>query len=539
MIKELEIFPDQTLNIITGETGAGKSIMLGALGLLMGNRADVKALFSEEDKCVVEGVFEIKNLDLKPFFEENDIDNEDSCIIRREITPAGKSRAFVNDQPVNLDILKSLGIQLMDIHSQHDTQLLASNTYQLSVLDTFAKSEQELIAFKQSYEAFRVSEKALQKLKDEAAQMQKEFDYNNFVLKELAALKPENINQEELEKELKVLENAEDIKRRLSTAYESLNNAEMPTLQLLKDAELALGNIAGLSPKYQNLQSRIHSSFIELQDISQELEVENANVETDETKLEQIQDSLNQLYKLQKKHGVETVADLVSLKETLQQKVDTVLNLSEEIVKLEKQKAEKQASAEKAGQILSAKRKKAAPQFAESVTSILKDLGMPNAEFLLQIEQKGLSSDGSDALNFLFTANKGLAAKPLKDVASGGEFSRLMLTLKYIIAKNRQLPSIIFDEIDTGISGEVAVKVGNLLQEMSASLQVIAITHLPQISGKGNTHFFVYKDNSSEKTVSKMRKLSTEERIREIAIMIGGQNPSESALKSAKELLTL
>lgn len=539
LIKELEISPDPGLNIITGETGAGKSIMLGALGLLMGNRADVKALFSADEKCVVEGTFDLSGRALEKFFEENDIDYDTTTLIRREVAPTGKSRAFVNDQPVTLDVLKELGDRLMDIHSQHDTLLLASSTFQLDLLDLYARNQALYREFSERYSAFRKIEKACHELISRADLLRKEFDYNSFLLGELNALAPEKTDQAALEEELQVLENAEEIKRRLSAAYESLNYPEMPALQLLKDGVQALSAIAELSERYSQLRDRLNSSLIELQDISQELEVENTRVETDDTRLEVVQDTLSNLYKLQKKHQVDTTAGLIELKNELSLKVDTVLNLSEEIEKLENERKAAEEAATEAAQKLSESRKSHSLRLQNEITALLTDLGIPNAVFEIGLQDKPLAADGADAVTFRFSANKGGAPKPLKEVASGGEFSRVMLALKYILAQKTQLPTIIFDEIDTGISGEVAVKVGNLLRDMARSLQVLAITHLPQIAGKGTSHFYVYKDDAEEKTVSRMKKLTEDERINEIAVMIGGQNPSPSAMNSARELLNL
>lgn len=539
LIKELEIRPDPGLNMITGETGAGKSIMLGALGLLMGNRADVKALFSEEEKCVVEGTFDLSGRAMEKFFDENDIDYDTTTLIRREVAPTGKSRAFVNDQPVTLDVLKELGDRLMDIHSQHDTLLLAANTYQLNLLDLYARNQVVYREFSEHYVAFRRVEKAYNELVNRAELLRKEFDYNSFLLAELTALAPENIAQAELEQEQQVLENAEEIKRRLAMAYESLNYPDMPALQLLKDGVQALNAISELSDRYQALRDRLNSSLIELQDISQELEVENTRVETDDTRLGTIQDTLNHLYKLQKKHQVETTAALIDLKNELSGKVNTVLNLSEEIEKLENERKAAEETAREAAQKLSGTRKTNGLRLQDEITALLTELGIPNAIFEIDLTPKPLSADGADAVIFRFSANKGGVPKPLKEVASGGEFSRVMLALKYILAQKTKLPTIIFDEIDTGISGEVAVKVGNLLRDMSRSLQVLAITHLPQIAGKGSSHFYVYKDDAEEKTVSRMKKLTEQERVKEIAVMIGGQNPSPSAMNSARELLTL
>lgn len=537
LIKHLEIAPGKGLNIITGETGAGKSIMLGALGLLMGNRADTKALYSEDEKCFVEGSFDIKNLNLKGFFDENDLEYEDICVIRREISPAGKSRAFVNDSPVTLEILKPLGEFLMDIHSQHDTIQLGSNTYQLSILDAYAQNLPLLEEFKESYVVFRKVEKKLVQLKDSATQFQKELDYNSFLLEELKSLRLENFSQEELEEELLELENAEEVKRRLSQSFDFLNNSELSGLQLVKEAGLALGFISQISDKYKSLKERLQSTLIELQDISGEIERIEGAVEVNEDRTIEVKDSLNLLYKLQQKHGVKTVAELLVLQADFEEKVNTVANLSEEIAKLEKEKAAALEKVKTKVEKLSKSRVSVIGKFEKNIEVLLHELGMPDAQIKITSKIKELGADGQDEITFEFSANKGLSPKSLKEVASGGEFSRLMLALKYILAEKRALPTIIFDEIDTGISGEVAIKVGKMMDDMAKNIQVVAITHLHQIAGRGQTHFYVYKDNSDIKTVSLMKKLSHDERINELAKMIGGQNPSESAIQSAKEML--
>lgn len=537
LIKHLEIQPQSGLNIITGETGAGKSIMLGAMGLLMGNRADTKALFDENEKCVVEGNFNISKLNLKQFFEDFELDYEASCLIRREISPAGKSRAFVNDTPVTLEVLKALGVFLMDIHSQHDTLLLNTNSYQLALVDTFAGNQSLLDVYGVSYKEFKTAEKALQLLQTNADALKKEYDYNKFLLEELVIAKLVGEEQAELEEELMILENAEEVKRKLGFAYEYLNNAELSVLGLLKDTNVALGSISGISEKYAVLKERINSSLIELQDISNEIESEDSKVETDDEKVIFLRDRLNAIFRLQQKHVVKTVAELIEIRDELELKVNKVVNLEEELLVLQKSKEKLLLETEKHAQALSDSRKKVIEPLVKKIQGLLAELGMPDARLQIGIKEKSISIDGKDDLLFEFSANKGSTPKPLKDVASGGEFSRVMLSLKYVLAEKKSLPTIIFDEIDTGISGEVAIKVGKMLTEMSSKLQVIAITHLHQIAGKGQTHFYVYKDNSDAKTVSLMRKLNADERIIEVAKMIGGQNPSESAIRSAIEML--
>ncbi len=537
LIKHLEIQPQSGLNIITGETGAGKSIMLGAMGLLMGNRADTKALFDENEKCVVEGNFNISKLNLKQFFEDFELDYESLCLIRREISPAGKSRAFVNDSPVTLEVLKALGVYLMDIHSQHDTLLLNTNSYQLALVDTFAGNQSLLDVYGVSYKEFKTAEKALQLLRTNADAFKKEFDYNKFLLEELVVAKLVGEEQAELEEELMILENAEEVKRKLGFAYEYLNNAELSVLGLLKDANVALGSISGISEKYAGLKERINSSLIELQDISNEIESEDSKVETDDEKVIFLRDRLNAIFRLQQKHAVKTVAELFEIRNELELKVNKVVNLEQELSVLQNSKDKLLLETEKHAQALSESRKKVIEPLVKKIQGLLAELGMSDARLQISIKEKSISVDGKDDLLFEFSANKGSTPKPLKDVASGGEFSRVMLSLKYVLAEKKSLPTIIFDEIDTGISGEVAIKVGKMLTEMSSKLQVIAITHLHQIAGKGQTHFYVYKDNSDTKTVSLMRKLEADERIIEVAKMIGGQNPSESAIRSAIEML--
>ncbi|MCP9754206.1 DNA repair protein RecN [Lacihabitans sp. CCS-44] len=537
LIKHLEIQPEAGLNIITGETGAGKSIMLGAMGLLMGNRADTKALFDENEKCVVEGNFDISKLDLQAFFEDLELDYEPSCLIRREISPNGKSRAFVNDTPVTLDVLKTLGVYLMDIHSQHDTLLLNTNAYQLALLDAFAGNQSLSEKYLVSYKAFKSAEKALTALQNNADSLKKEFDYNKFLLDELVVAKLVGEEQAELEEELMILENAEEVKRKLGFAYEYLNNADLSVLGLLKDANVALGSISGISEKYASLKERVNSSLIELQDISNEIESEDSKVETDDEKVVFLRDRLNAIFRLQQKHAVKSITELIEIREDLQQKVSKVVNLGEELEVLQKNREKLFAETQKDASTLSESRKKVIQPLVDKIQGLLAELGMPDARLLIGTKEKAFASDGIDDLIFEFSANKGSTPKPLKDVASGGEFSRVMLSLKYVLAEKKSLPTIIFDEIDTGISGEVAIKVGKMLTEMSSKLQVIAITHLHQIAGKGQTHFYVYKDNSDTKTVSLMRKLEADERIIEVAKMIGGQNPSESAIRSAIEML--
>jgi DNA repair protein RecN (Recombination protein N) len=537
LIRHLEINPHNGLNIVTGETGAGKSIMLGALGLLMGNRADVKALFDESEKCVVEGSFDIRKLQLQYFFEENELDFENLCLIRREVSPSGKSRAFINDTPVTLDVLKNLGVLLMDIHSQHDTLLLGSNSYQLSILDGFVQNQSLFENYKQSYKTFKKVEKLLADVQEKAASLKKELDYHLFLYSELEEARLSADEQAELEEQLLELENAEELKRKLLMAFEYLNNSEISALSLIKDANSALGSISGIAEKYKALKDRLNSSFIEIQDISDEIASTEEKIETDEERLVLVRDRLNLIFKLQTKHGVKTVSDLLQIQAGLKSQIEKVGNLDNEITNLTAEKERVFEIVTNLSKELTASRIGGTELLSKKIKGVLIDLGMPDAQLEILHKFKDLGSEGADEIAFGFSANKGSSLKSLKEVASGGEFSRLMLAIKYIMAEKRQLPTIIFDEIDAGISGEVAIKVGKILTEMARKLQVLAITHLHQIAGRGQVHFYVYKDNSAEKTVSLMKEIAGNERIMEIAKMIGGEKPSDFAIASALEML--
>lgn len=537
LIEHLELKPDAHFNIVTGETGAGKSIMLGAIGLLLGNRADTKTLYNESEKCIIEGTFDMAGFYIKNIFEEEELDFESSCILRREISPSGKSRAFINDTPVTLETLRKIASQLMDIHSQHDSILLGSNEYQLRIVDTYAQCHDKLVEYQEKYRTYKKLQDAYQQLQIEADQNKKEFDFNNFQLEELVKAKLNPNEQELLEQELNILEHAEEVKLRLKTVYESLNNSEQSILSVLQSTVSSLTPIASYSPDYQQYKDRIQSCLLELKDVSRDIESEEDNIELDGQKIIEIQDRLNLLYKLHQKHAVKSNGELLEIQAILEEKVSKVLNLSENLSAAKERVSKAFDAATKMAESLSKIRQKVLPEIEKRVIGLLIELGMPNAILKIQHQNIQLNSEGIDQINFLFSANKGVTPRQLKDVASGGEFSRLMLAIKYVLGDKRSLPTIIFDEIDTGISGEVAIKVGKMMREMAQSIQVIAITHLHQIAGRGSSHFFVYKDNSSAKTVSRIKQLSQDERIIEIAKMIGGENPSENAIHSAIEML--
>lgn len=537
LIQELEMVPSAQLNMITGETGAGKSIMLGAVGLLLGNRADTKALSDPENKCVVEGCFGIENYGLEDFFIQEDLDFERECIIRREISPSGKSRAFINDTPVRLETLKELGKFLMDIHSQHDTLMLGDGLYQLGLIDAFSKSQLEKTAYQEAFKSYLATKKALEKRTQEAQELKKEADFNRFQLEELSALRLEEGEQGLLESEQEILENAEDIKAKIQEILGQLQDEQFGALRMLSLANQGIQQLSRLAHKFEPFSERFHSVLIEIKDIATSLEDEDNEIEVDFDKLETVRERLSKIYHLQQKHGLESVEALISLEKELVEKVFQVENLDEDIQKLLLQKSEAEKEMLSKGKVLSEKRKASFGAFSKELEGLLQQLGMENAK--IEMAHQGItpSNEGLDQIDILFSANKGVAPQPLKQVASGGEFSRLIFAIKYIMADKMALPTLIFDEIDTGVSGEIALQMVRMMQEIAKKHQVICISHLPQVAAKGDQHYFVFKDNSSHKTISKIRLLSHEERITEIAKMIAGANPSASAFESAKELL--
>ncbi|WP_111670665.1 DNA repair protein RecN [Algoriphagus litoralis] len=537
LIDQLNMQPSKGLSMITGETGAGKSIMLGAVGLLLGNRSDSKVLLHEDRKCVVEGVFDISEYGLKDFFEQEQLDYEESCIIRREISPNGKSRSFVNDTPVLLDSLKILGSKLMDVHSQHDTLQLGEGGYQLGLVDAFAQTSVELGIYQDRFRSFRAAKKNYEQLKQKAFEMQKEADFNQFQLDELSAMALVAGEQAELESTQEVLENAEEIKLKINEMLGLFQEEQFGVIQGMGQIQYGMQSLERLAQKFSELKERFQSVFIEVKDLTESLVDEESKVEIDFEKLEQIRDRLSKIYQLQKKHGVGTVEELMQIESELADKVFQFQNLDESLAEAEKELNSAKQSMEAAGRILTDKRKSCFSQFEKELQVLLAGLGMENAR--IQFEHKAIAPSplGLDELEVLFSANKGGTLQGLKKVASGGEFSRLLFAIKYLMADKMALPTLIFDEIDTGISGEVALQMVRMMKEIATRHQVICITHLPQVAAKGELHYFVYKDNSAAKTVSKIKLLGSEERVEELAKMIAGANPSASALESAKELL--
>jgi len=537
LIDHLAMQPSAGLSMITGETGAGKSIMLGAVGLLLGNRADTKVLLHEESKCVVEGVFDIRSYGLQTYFEELELDYEDSCIIRREISPNGKSRSFINDTPILLDHLKILGEKLMDVHSQHDTLLLGEGDFQLGLVDAFAQTGVERAAYQQVFKEFKSSKKGLEELVRQAETLKKEFDFNQFQLNELSSLSLVAGEQEELEASQEILENAEDIKVKIQEILSLFQDEQFGVLQGMGHIQSSLQGLERLAQAFGSYRQRFQESFIELKDLAESLVDEDSTVEVDAEKLERTRERLSKIYQLQKKHGLQTVAELIALESQLADKVFQVQQVDDQLVEAKRVLLEKEKAMLQAAEVLSQKRKDCFSSFEGALESLLHELGMENARVQFERQEVESNGNGIDRVELLFSANKGMPLQPLKKVASGGEFSRLLFAIKYLMADKMALPTLIFDEIDSGISGEVALQMVRMMQVIAQNHQVICITHLPQVAAKGAVHFFVYKDHSAEKTISKVKQLTAEERVHELAKMIAGANPSPAAQASAKELL--
>lgn len=537
LIKELEILPDHGMNVITGETGAGKSILLGAIGLLMGQRADSKSLYDETQKCVIEGQFQLSGKTLEQLFIDNDLDYENPCIIRREISVAGKSRAFVNDTPVNLEQLDNIVGELLDVHSQNETLLLKKQNYQTQLLDDFAQNGTIKLQFQQSYQAYKKAEKKHQDLLAASKASAQELDYISYTYKELDEAKLSEEEQEKLESEQLILENAEDIKAKLTQAHNALDGEEFSILSGLQTLSVVFDHLAGYSPEYHAIKEKLTNMRLELRDINREIESFNDRTETNPKRLVELQDRLSLLYKLQRKHVVSSTAELLAIHKEFGAKLSRIENSDSELHAAQTEAKEAESKMLELGNSLSETRKNATLAFEKNATERLALLGMPNATFHIQLSEAIPTAEGLDKITFLFSANKGIAPRPIADVASGGEFSRLMLVIKYLLASKKQMPTIIFDEIDTGVSGEVAHNMAEMLEDMANRHQVFTITHLPQMASKGSAHFFVYKDNSTDRTVSHIRRLTKEERVMEIAKMVGGKTPSESAILSAREML--
>lgn len=538
LIDELNVAFNNGLTIITGETGAGKSILLGGLSLVLGKRADLSQVKNPAEKCIIEAVFDVANYDLKPLFNTLDLDYEVQTIIRREILPSGKSRAFINDTPVTLDNLVALSGFLIDIHSQQQTQQLTQDDYQFKVIDALADNKSNLKEFSKGLVGYKTLQKSLEELKASKAELIKEYDYNLFLSNELNEVNLEKINLEDLEAQYEELNNVEIISEKLSSTKSILSTEELGVVDQLISAKQDLSKIADFGKPYETLKERLVSVGIELDDILIELDNLEENLSSDPQELERISSKLQIVNNLFQKHAVSEIEDLISIHNDLKSKINNTESLDESIV-LKEQDLLKQK--EKLNQIalkIHNKRKKVIPVFVSKLEAILSELGMPNAKFKVALEATDtFVKNGKDDLQFLFMANKGSSFNALKKSASGGELSRIMLAIKSILAEYVQLPSIMFDEIDTGVSGEISNKMGEIMKRMSRKMQVFTITHLPQIAAKGNSHFKVYKTDIDNVTHTQLKQLKEEERIVEIAQMLGGLTITDSAMEHAKQLL--
>ena len=538
IIDELSISFEGGLIIITGETGAGKSILMGALNLILGQRADSSVLQDSQKKCVIEGSFHLQESEgLKLFFMENDLDYENEMVIRREINANGKSRSFINDTPVNLSQIKNLGIHLVDLHQQFDTLEINSENFQREVLDALAENKSPLSKLKQQFENYATVKQQLLELKAAQETANKELDYNTFLFSELEELALKENELELIDAELKLLNNAESIKMQLSAVYGVLSQTENPIVNQLKSLNNKLKTLNDFHPEISILSQRLNSSLIDIQDIADELERIEADVKYDAERIAVINDRLSAGYKLLKKHGLTTTAQLLVLMDELQNKLDGYADISSTIAKLEIQEKERYAECIKTASLISTNRLKHIDGFTKNVNQLLAQVGMPNARIKVQLSPSALTVFGTDSIDFLFDANKSNKFEPVSKVASGGELSRLMLSIKSLVAKKLSLPTLIFDEIDTGISGEAAKQVGIIMKELSEAHQVIAITHQAQIAAKASTHYFVYKNMQADKVTTNVMVLNKEERIQAIAKMLSGEKPTAAALENAKEMM--
>jgi DNA repair protein RecN (Recombination protein N) len=538
IIDELAINFSEKLNIITGETGAGKSILMGALDLVLGKRADTAVLKDEAKKCIVEATFHIKNNEaVKDFFEANDLDNETDILIRREIAANGKSRSFVNDTPVNLTQLKELSNNLVDLHRQFDTQEISTENFQREVIDALADNGNLLVELKTVFTKYITAKNELEALRIQQANADKEADYNKFLLEEFTEINLQENELENLDTEIKLLSNAENIKLQLSSVYTPLTNNEEPIAQNLKALAQKLSSLKEYHTDIEDLQKRLVSAQIEIQDVADELERIDDGIHYDAERINTVNERLSAGYKLQKKHGVTATSQLLEIQETLQQKLDAVFNITTNIEKLEKESSKLFAEATNIATKINTNRNAQTKPFTQKVNALLAQIGMPNAQIKVEIKLTTLSVHGSDEINFLFDANKSNRFEPLHKVASGGELSRLMLSVKSLVAKKLQLPVLIFDEIDTGISGEAAKQVGIIMKDLSSNHQLIAITHQPQIAAKAAAHYFVYKQIVNDAIQTSVRLLNSDERIVAIAQMLSGEKPTAAALANAKEMM--
>lgn len=541
LIDELNISLYPGFSVITGETGAGKSIILGAIGLLLGNRADSKAIKAGRDRCVIEAHFDLSRYGMQKFFDDNDIDYDaDDTIIRRELTAAGKSRAFINDTPVPLTRMRELGEQLVDIHSQHQNLLLQKEDFQLNVVDIIAQDADQLKVYQKEYDAYRKAKELLEELKAEIAKNRENEEFMRFQHKELDDANLQEGELEQLEQEAETLSHSEDIKTALFEADNALSGDDDSILDKLKNATHHLENICDVYPSMADVAGRMQSSYIELKDIAQEISSSVDHVEFDPNRLDAINTRLDKLYTLQQKFHVETVTELIATRDRIAEQLSHIDNGDEDIEEKEKEVAALLVKAEKQAALLTSIRQKSAKAIEKEMKGRLIPLGIPNVRFEIAFADKPLSGNGADKVSFLFSANKSTQLQPVSQVASGGEIARVMLSLKAMISGAVKLPTIIFDEIDTGVSGKIAEKMADIMEEMGLqNRQVLSITHLPQIAAKGSHHYKVLKEETENGTISHMKELNNQERIEEIAQMLSGSDITQAALANAKELLRI
>jgi len=538
LIKELDVELENGLTIITGETGAGKSILLGALSLILGNRADSSVLLDKNEKCIVEGTFRIEEYDLNEFFSANELDYEPVTTMRREINPAGKSRAFINDTPVTVNQMKDLGDRLIDIHSQHQTLMLNDNSFQLNVIDSFAGTSKLKSQYKVAYSSWLKLRKEYNGLKEKADKNKADLEYYQYQINQLDEAKLMQGEQEQLEAEQELLGHAEEIKLALTGSSALFSQDGQSILSMLREAKMNIAKIKSFLPDGDTLMERIESALIELDDLAAEIEKLSSSIEADPHRLNIINDRLDTIYSLIQKHRVNNLNELIVRKEDIENMVNSIESGDERLIKLEKLLEKEVIALKVLSQEISDMRKNVLPDIELKITDILKQLGMPNARFRISLAQATeFAANGIDHADFLFSANKQVPPENLSKIASGGELSRVMLSLKSLLTKNNNLPTIIFDEIDSGVSGEVADKVGQILSGMGKYMQVVNITHLPQVASRGTKHYHVYKDDTKDSTITRVKLLSPEERILEVARLLSGSEVTETALKNARELL--
>ncbi len=538
LIKELDVELENGLTIITGETGAGKSILLGALSLILGTRADSSVLLDKNEKCIVEGTFRIEDHELNEFFISNELDYETSTTLRREINPAGKSRAFINDTPVTVNLLKELGDRLIDIHSQHQTLMLHDNSFQLNLIDSFSGTAKLKSKYRETYSSYRKVKKEYNALKEKADKNRTDLEYYQFQYNQLEEAKLNKGEQTELEKEQELLSHSEEIKLALATSSNLFFTEGISILSMLREVKTNLTRIKVFLSESENLLSRTESTLIELDDLAAEIEKLSISIEADPQRLVLVNNRLDNIYSLIQKHHVNNLDELIIRKDEIKDLINSIVSSDERLNEMEALIDKEVNSLKTISEEISDKRKSVLPEIESRIIALLKQLGIPNAKFRISLTHlQEFTPTGIDQADFLFSANKQIEPENLAKIASGGELSRVMLSLKSLLTKNNNLPTIIFDEIDAGVSGEVADKVGQILSAMGKYMQVINITHLPQVASRGTRHFHVYKDETDNSTFTRVKLLSPEERILEVARLLSGSEVTETAIKNARELL--